>query len=130
MPNWTWAEDGVWELPDYPEIGKIVGKANIVTAWKAAMAQYPGVVFIATPGSIRDPCDLSRRTARARWSAIPLKREPWALCWHLGGLMAIASVWGFLEMFDLAPHVPAWSAFPLWAALIGPAQAFVRRRYR
>lgn len=50
--------------------------------------------------------------------------------WAMGGLMAIASVWGFLEMFDLAPHVPAWSAFPLWAALIGPAQAFVRRRYR
>ena len=49
----TWAEDGVWELPDYPEIGKIVGKANIVTAWKAAMTQYPGVVFIATPGSIK-----------------------------------------------------------------------------
>lgn len=49
----TWAEDGVWELPDYPEIGKIVGKANIVTAWKAAMTQYPGVIFIATPGSIK-----------------------------------------------------------------------------
>jgi uncharacterized protein (TIGR02246 family) len=49
----TWAEDGVWELPDYPQIGKISGKANIVAAWKAAMAQYPGVIFIATPGSIR-----------------------------------------------------------------------------
>jgi uncharacterized protein (TIGR02246 family) len=49
----TWAEDGVWELPDYPEIGKIVGRANIVAAWQAAMAQYPGVVFISTPGSIR-----------------------------------------------------------------------------
>jgi uncharacterized protein (TIGR02246 family) len=48
----TWAEDGVWELPDYPEIGKIVGKSNILAAWKAAMAQYPGVIFIATPGSI------------------------------------------------------------------------------
>jgi uncharacterized protein (TIGR02246 family) len=49
----TWAEDGVWELPDYPAIGKISGKANIVNAWKAAMAQYPGVIFIATPGSIK-----------------------------------------------------------------------------
>jgi ketosteroid isomerase-like protein len=48
----TWAEDGVWELPDYPEIGKIVGRRNIVTAWKAAMAGYPGIVFVATPGSI------------------------------------------------------------------------------
>ena len=48
----TWAEDGVWELPDYPEIGKITGKGNIVAAWKAAMTQYPGIVFAVMPGSI------------------------------------------------------------------------------
>lgn len=48
----TWADDSVWELPDYPEIGKIVGKSNIVAAWKAAMAQYPGVIFAVMPGSI------------------------------------------------------------------------------
>jgi len=48
----TWAEDGVWELPDYPEIGKITGKKSIVAAWTAAMAQYPGIIFASTPGSI------------------------------------------------------------------------------
>jgi uncharacterized protein (TIGR02246 family) len=48
----TWAEDGVWELPDYPEIGKIRGKSNIVAAWKAAMTQYPGIIFAVMPGSI------------------------------------------------------------------------------
>jgi len=48
----TWAEDGVWELPDYPEIGKITGKANIVAAWTVAMAHYPGIIFVSTPGSI------------------------------------------------------------------------------
>jgi len=48
----TWAEDSVWELPDYPQIGQITGKPNIVAAWVAAMAQYPGIIFIATPGSI------------------------------------------------------------------------------
>ena len=48
----TWAEDGVWELPDYPEIGKITGKGNIVTAWEAAMAHYPGIVFAVMPGTI------------------------------------------------------------------------------
>jgi ketosteroid isomerase-like protein len=49
----TWAEDSVWELPDYPELGKVVGKANIVAMWKGAMTQYPGMVFVATPGSIK-----------------------------------------------------------------------------
>jgi ketosteroid isomerase-like protein len=48
----TWAQDSVWELPDYPQIGRITGKPNIVAAWTAAMAQYPGIIFIATPGSI------------------------------------------------------------------------------
>jgi len=32
--------------------GTISGKDTIVATWKAAMAQYPGVLFIATPGSI------------------------------------------------------------------------------
>jgi ketosteroid isomerase-like protein len=48
----TWAEDGVWELPDYPQISKITGRANIVATWIAAMAQYPGIIFVSTPGSI------------------------------------------------------------------------------
>lgn len=48
----TWAEDGTWEMPDYPEFGTIHGKAHIVSTWKAAMAQFPGVLFVATPGSI------------------------------------------------------------------------------
>jgi len=48
----TWADDGVWELPDYPEIGRITGKPQIVAAWTAAMAQYPGVIFVSNPGAI------------------------------------------------------------------------------
>jgi len=48
----TWAEDAVWALPDYPELGEIKGKAAIVEMWKGAMTQYPGIVFTASPGSI------------------------------------------------------------------------------
>lgn len=48
----TWAEESVWALPDYPEIGEIRGKAAIIEMWKGAMTQYPGVVFVATVGSI------------------------------------------------------------------------------
>ena len=39
-------------MPDYPEFGTVSGKMQIVAIWKAAMAQYPGVLFVATPGSI------------------------------------------------------------------------------
>jgi ketosteroid isomerase-like protein len=48
----TWAEDGVWEMPDYPEFAKTAGRAKIVETWKAAMSHYPGIIFVATPGSI------------------------------------------------------------------------------
>jgi len=48
----TWAEDAVWSLPDYPEIGEVRGKTAIVETWKAAMAQHPGVVFVSVIAAI------------------------------------------------------------------------------
>jgi len=48
----TWAEDSFWALPDYPDLGEVRGKAAIVEMWKGAMAQYPGVVFVASAGAI------------------------------------------------------------------------------
>jgi hypothetical protein len=50
--------------------------------------------------------------------------------WATGGLLAIATTWGFLEQFGLVIHVVVWAAFPLWAFGMGVANAFVRRRYR
>jgi len=50
--------------------------------------------------------------------------------WATGGMMGIASVWGFLEMFRLVPHVDSWFAFPIWAVLLAPGQMLARRRYR
>jgi hypothetical protein len=50
--------------------------------------------------------------------------------WATGGLLAIATTWGFLERFGLAVHVEAWAVFPLWALCLGPANVLVRRRSR
>jgi len=44
-----WAEDSSWSLPEYPDV---VGKENIVNMWVAAMANFPGVIFVTTPGHI------------------------------------------------------------------------------
>ena len=41
-----------------------------------------------------------------------------------GILLAIATAWGFLEMFGAVPYVPAWAAFPLWAIGLGIGQCW------
>jgi uncharacterized protein (TIGR02246 family) len=48
----TWAEDGDWAMPDYPEFPPQHGRDAIVTLWVEAMKAYPGVMFEAWPGSI------------------------------------------------------------------------------
>ena len=49
--NWgtCWAKDGEWHL-GAPE--PIVGRDNIVAAWKGAMAGYPFAVFMVLPGIV------------------------------------------------------------------------------
>lgn len=42
----------------------------------------------------------------------------------LGFVLAIGSFWGFLETFELVPHVPGWWAVPIWAFGMGLGQAW------
>ena len=58
----TWAEDGVWSMPDYPEFPTQHGRAAIVGLWVEAMKHYPGIMFEAWPGSI----EVDGETARVR----------------------------------------------------------------
>lgn len=48
----TWAEDSIWEMPDYPEFPTQHGRAAIVGLWVEAMKGYPGIMFEAWPGAI------------------------------------------------------------------------------
>ena len=45
-----WAKDGVWSMPDYEQFPDQTGRDNIVKMWIGAMAQFPGVIFVSTPG--------------------------------------------------------------------------------
>jgi ketosteroid isomerase-like protein len=58
----TWAEDGEWLMPDYPEIGTTSGRAAIKAMWIEAMKNYPGLMFEAWPGSI----EIEGTTAKVR----------------------------------------------------------------
>ena len=53
-----------------------------------------------------------------------------AALWATGGMLAIATVWGFLETFGLVIHLPAWLTFVVWVLLFGFGQGLVRLRYR
>lgn len=53
-----------------------------------------------------------------------------SLLWGTGATLSAATVWGFLETFGKAPHVPGWATVPLFAITMGLAQALIARRYR
>jgi hypothetical protein len=49
----TWAEDAVWELPNIPELGTMVGRKTIVENWIEAMKPLPLNVNIQTLGGLK-----------------------------------------------------------------------------
>ncbi|MFS0736075.1 nuclear transport factor 2 family protein [Sphingomonas sp. 1P06PA] len=56
----TWAEDAVWSMPDYPQFPTTTGRDNIVALWVEAMKHFPGVIFVANPGSIEIDGDTAK----------------------------------------------------------------------
>ncbi|WP_345725334.1 hypothetical protein [Qipengyuania pacifica] len=46
----------------------------------------------------------------------------------LGLVLALGIFWGFLEMFELVPHVWAWWVLPVWAIGLGFAQLWQKVR--
>ena len=53
-----------------------------------------------------------------------------AALWASGGLLAVETVWGFLELFGLVPHIQTWWAFAIWCFLLAPGRLLALRRYR
>ena len=53
-----------------------------------------------------------------------------SLLWGIGGTLAIATVWGFLELYLSVPHLPAYLDFAIFFGLYGLATPIVRLRYR
>ena len=63
-----WAQDAVWELPDFPEYGDTVGREAIVALWIRAVADHRDLIYVATPGSIE--VDGDRATVRLYTSEV------------------------------------------------------------
>lgn len=48
--------------------------------------------------------------------------------WGLCLVLALGTFWGFMEMFDLVPHIWAWWVMPVWAIGMGLGQSWIARR--
>ncbi len=46
----------------------------------------------------------------------------------LGVVLATGIFWGFLEMFELVPHLWSWWVLPVWAIALGLAQLWMKAR--
>ena len=53
-----------------------------------------------------------------------------ALLWGIGSLLALATAWGFLELFTSVPHFQIYLAFPLFWLLVAVASPILRARYK
>lgn len=91
--------------------------------WLWLLAVAPALplsgAIVATGLYLREETDEFQRAIHAE-----------AALWATGGMLAITNVWGFLEMFRVVPYVPAWLAFVVWCACLGPAHIIARRRYQ
>jgi hypothetical protein len=47
-----------------------------------------------------------------------------------GLTLAVCTVYGFLDLFGLVPHVEAWAVVPLWALCLVPAQIVAGWKFR
>ena len=45
------------------------------------------------------------------------------------GAMAICTVWGLLDEFQLVPGAKLWAVFPIWAVCYGVAQVIEKQKY-
>jgi hypothetical protein len=53
-----------------------------------------------------------------------------SMLWGLGGTLAAGTIWGSLEDFANAPHIPTFYVFFFFWIVMGISQPFIRMRYR
>jgi hypothetical protein len=53
-----------------------------------------------------------------------------SVLWGLAFVLAVTTVWGFLEVLAAAPHVALYWVFPIYCVGMGLSQPFLYWRYR
>jgi hypothetical protein len=53
-----------------------------------------------------------------------------SMLWGFGGALSVTTIWGFLEDFAKAPHLPIFYVYAFFWIFMGIAQPLIRMRYR
>ena len=101
--------------------------------WLSKMGTYPAPVYVAIAVAPSLP------VVGMIWSMARLlveESDEYLRSRHIhhslvatGIVLTLATVWGFLEQFNVVPHIPAYWVFPAWAIGLGISQiwSMVRR---
>ena len=53
-----------------------------------------------------------------------------SMLWSVGAMLTASTIWGFIELFGLAPHFPLYLLFPVFWFGVAIAPGILRARYR
>lgn len=110
--------------------GYLLGLGTAITLWRNYELARPMVFAIALLPALPT---LAMVWAMARYltdeqDEYLRHRTIMAALAALGAVLAAGIFWGFLEMFELVPHLWAWWVLPVWAVALGLAQLWMRAR--
>lgn len=92
-------------------------------AWRYLAAAIPAVpligVIVAIGLYLVEEADEFRRATYVQ-----------SMLWALGLVLAVTTVWGFLELLADAPHLQPWWIFPIYSVTQDLAHHLIRRWYR
>ena len=110
--------------------GYVLGLGLAITLWRNYDLARPVVVALSLLPALPT---LAMVWAMARYLAEERDeylrhRTIMAALAALGMVLAAGIFWGFLEMFELVPHLWAWWVLPVWAIGLGLAQLWMKVR--
>ena len=110
--------------------GYVLGLGIAVTMWNRYELSAP-VVFAISLLPTLPTCGIIWAMARylsEEQDEYLRHRTIMAALIALGLVLGLGIFWGFLEMFELVPHIWAWWVLPAWAIGLGVAKLWLRVR--
>lgn len=102
-------------------VALLLASQHLITAWHptgpllVTLAMLPAIPLVAT-------MIVFGRYLTEETDEFIRHRHVVAMLWALGALLAVATIWGFLQSADVAGTPPLYLAYPFWCVLYALAQ--------